>query len=167
MGVNKITLQIVQSAEKWWHIQSFAFPKRTLDSCSRRPSGKVNILFISLNIPDIIKPATHLQANFAAHRYFSGHSSGHLWIWDIWQAYTFPVKILNYQQTCSLSAKMMGLTWVSSGTWTFSIFTPRGAVLIFSIFPVCPYQNYKIKDLLSELIMETVFPWSIQCPAEK
>lgn len=97
MGVNKITLQIVQSAEKGLLFQSFVFtklPKTTLDSCSRRPSGKVHFLSRSLNIPDIIKLATRLQVNSAAHRYFSANSSGHLWILDVWQTYRLPVKIL-------------------------------------------------------------------------
>lgn len=139
MGVNKISLRIVQSAEKGLHIQSFAFPKlpkTSSDSCSRRASGKVQILFRSLNIPDIIRLATHSQVNSAAHRYFSARCSGHLWIRDIWEAYTLPVKILNYQQTCRSSANVMGLTWVSSGTRTFFIFAPRGSVLISSISPV-------------------------------
>lgn len=81
MCVNKITLQIVQSAEKGLHIQSFVFPKlpeTPLDCCSRRPSGKVHILFRSLNIPEIIQLATHLQGNSAAYRYISAHSCGHL-----------------------------------------------------------------------------------------
>lgn len=113
--------------------------KKTSDSCRGRPSGKVCILFRSLNIPDIIKCATYLQVNSATYKYLPTHPRDHLSVnlrrfTSLYVASKCSVKV-DYQQTCSLLVKVMGLTCMSTGTWTFFIFVPGAFVLIFFVFP--------------------------------
>lgn len=141
-------MKIVQSAERGYIFKALYFQnyQKTLHSCWGRPSGKIGILCRSLNVPDIIKLATHLQVSSATYRYFCTHSSGHVSVnlrclTRLYIASKSSVKV-DSRQTCSLSVKVIGLTCMSTSTWPFFIFVPSVFVLVSFIFPFFHHYVY-------------------------